>query len=78
MGETSKEAKARAEARLQAVAKKKAAADHRNDERLAAEQVREHKTARLKAQRLARDEGDRDAAETALKGKAEELRRKRP
>lgn len=56
MAESSEHAKARAEARFQAISKKQAAADGRNDERLAAEQVRDDKSARLKAQRLARDE----------------------
>jgi hypothetical protein len=66
MAESSKDAKARAEARFQAVAKKNAAADARSDERLAAEHVRDEKTAKLKAQRLARDEEDRVAAQSEV------------
>jgi hypothetical protein len=77
MAESSKDAKARAEAHFRAVSKKQAAADGRNDERLAAEQVRDDKSARLKAQRLARDEGDRAAAEATLKAAAEAPRKKR-
>jgi hypothetical protein len=77
MAESSKEAKARAEARFQSVAKKKEAADSRTDERLAAEHVRDDKTAKLKRQRLARDEADRGAADAALKAAAEALQRKR-
>ncbi len=67
MTESSKERKARAESRFQAVTKKKEAAEGRIDERLAAEHVRDEKTAGLKAQRLARDTAERKAAEAAQK-----------
>ena len=77
MAESSKEAKARAEARFRAATKKQLAADERTGERVAAEHVRDEKTARLKAQRVARDEADRAAANAALKATAEALRRKR-
>ena len=65
MTDNSKEANARAEARFQAVSKKQAVADGRTDERLAAEQVRDDKTARLKAQRLARNNEAHHAAADA-------------
>jgi septal ring factor EnvC (AmiA/AmiB activator) len=78
MAESSKEATARAEGRLQAVAKKKAAADSRNDERLAAEHVRDDKTAKLKAQRLGKNQADAEATAAAHRATAEALKRTRP
>ena len=77
MADNSQLGRARAEARFKAAAQKKSAADDRNDERIAAEHVRDGETAKLKAQRLARDETDREAAEAARKAIAEALKRKR-
>jgi hypothetical protein len=78
MAESSKEGKARAEARFEAVAKKQTAADARDEERRLADRAQEDKTARLKGQRLARDEADRAAAEAARQATTEALQRKRP
>lgn len=77
MPDSSKEAKARAEARFKAVAKKQETADGRSEERRAAETAQDDKTARLKAQRLAKDAADGEAADAARKATAEALKPKR-
>ena len=76
MTDSSKEAKARAEARFKAVAKKQETADGRSEERRAAETAQDDKTARLKAQRLAKHAADGEAADAAQTVPAEALKRK--
>jgi hypothetical protein len=77
MADSSKDATARAAGRVEAVAKKKEAADRRTHERLAAEHVRDDKTAKLKAQRLGKDQAEVEATAAAHRATAEALKRKR-
>ena len=51
--------------------------DERAEDRRAAERAQEDKTSRLKAQRLAKDQEDREATAAARKETAEALKRKR-